>query len=824
MRYEGEHLLIGQIGHFFAILSFVASLVATLAYFKSAQVKIESESLSWKKMARTAFILEVFSVLAIFATLYLIIYNHYFEYKYAHQHSNRSLDMKYLLSCFWEGQEGSFMLWSFWHCVLGLFVIRSAREWEAPVMAMISLAQVFLATYIAGIYFFDVKLGTSPFVLMRNEFPDAPVFGDPQYLFKYITDGNGLNKLLQNYWMVIHPPVLFLGFASCLIPFSFAVAGLWKKDYSGWVKPALPWALFSGGILGLGIMMGAAWAYESLTFGGYWAWDPVENASMVPWLVMVAGIHTMLISKHTGHSLKASFFFIPLSFLLVLYSTFLTRTGVLGDTSVHSFTGEGNSLYWHLIVMMLAFAGIPLVLYFKNNKAIPVIKKEESMSSREFWMFVGSLLFFISSLYIIVLTSLPFINKLLGTKWALGADTEYVYNRVMVLVAAVIGLLTAVTQYLKYKDTPRKYWMGKIMWPTFIALVASLLTGFFGNISYDKYGAGYLAAIHFALFAGIYTVLANGAYIFSVLKGNMKAAGASISHVGFGLMLAGILISSSKKELLSLNQTGIAVPGLKDVKGKDENPLENVTLIHAVPTPMGKYTVTYEGDSTVDKDERVYFKLRFEQRDTSANEVKEVFYVYPNAFLIKGDGGTQLSSNPGSRHYVARDVFVYITSWLNPENIKDTSTFRSNWVKKGDTVFYSNGFITVNNIITANKNDNKDLPVVDSVWLSELTVHAKDGRQFTAQPSYFIKNNQASVKVDTVMAQNLVFRIDKVQGGRIDLGIKESDAVMRYITLKAYQFPWINVLWLGTIVMVAGFLLSMYRRVKANIASRSNSL
>ena len=213
-------------------------------------------------------------------------------------------------------------------------------------------------------------------------------------------------------------------------------------------------------------MMGAAWAYESLTFGGYWAWDPVENASMVPWLVLVAGIHTMLIFKHTGHSVKASYFFLVLSFLLVLYSTFLTRTGVLGDTSVHSFTGEGKSLYWHLILMMITFAVIPLVLYIRNRKGIPVIVKEESMQSREFWMFVGSLLFFVSAVYIIVLTSLPFINGIFGTNWAIGQDVEYVYNRVMILVAFVLGMLTAITQYLKYKDTPRKYFMGKILKPT----------------------------------------------------------------------------------------------------------------------------------------------------------------------------------------------------------------------------------------------------------------------------------------------------------------------------------------------------------------------
>ena len=817
MPYEGEHLAIGQVGHFFSLLAIVASMVATFAFYKSTVVLTELDNLRWKKLARTAFILDVISVLALFLILYLIIYNHYFEYKYAHQHSKRSLDTQYLLSCFWEGQEGSFMLWSFWNAVLGLVVMRTARKWETSVMTFISLAQVFLASFLIGIYFFDVRLGTSPFVLMRNEFPDAPVFQDPQYLFKYLTDGNGLNVLLQNYWMVIHPPVLFLGFSSTLVPFSFALAGLWKKDHKGWIKQALPWSLFSAGILGLGIMMGAAWAYESLTFGGYWAWDPVENASMVPWLVLVAGIHTMLIFKHTGHSVKATYFFISLAFLLVLYSTFLTRTGVLGDTSVHSFTGEGNSLYWHLIIMMLTFATIALVLYFRNRKTIPVIVKEESMQSREFWMFVGSLMFFVSAVYIIVLTSLPFINSFFGTKWAIGQDVEYVYNRVMILVAFVLGVLTAITQYLKYKDTSRKYFLGKILLPTAIALIISAIFSYAGSIAYDKNGLGFLVAIHLAVWAGIYTIIANGGYIWQVMRKNLKAAGASVSHIGFGLMLIGILISSANKELVSVNRTGIAIPGLKDVKGQNENPLENVTLIHGVPTPMGKYTVTYIGDSSVTKNNKVFFKLKFEQTDTANGIDKDAFQVTPNAFLMKSESGTQLSSNPGSKHYLTRDIFVYITSWLNPDNIPDTARFQLKTVRQGDTLFYSNGFLVVERMLAANKNDNKDLPVVDSAWLSEVKVFAKDGREYTIQPAFLIKDNQASLKTDTVISQSLIVKLQRNEAGQMELGVKESSSVMRYITMKAYKFPYINILWLGTIVMVIGFLMSMTYRLRKNL-------
>ncbi|MFN5478562.1 MAG: cytochrome c biogenesis protein CcsA, partial [Chitinophagaceae bacterium] len=257
IEYNGEHLLIGQIGMFLSLLAFFSALVAAFANFKAAGAADAIQEKPWQRLARTSFILNVLSVIGLFLTLYLIIYNHYFEYKYAHQHSKRSLDMQYLLSCFWEGQEGSFMLWAFWNAVLGLLLIRWSKKFEFPVMAVMSMAQVFLASFLIGIYFFDIKIGSNPFVLMRNEFPDAPIFRDPDYLTKYLTDGNGLNILLQNYWMVIHPPILFLGFASSIVPYAYVVAGLWKKDHSGWLRPAMPWALFCAGILGLGIMMGA---------------------------------------------------------------------------------------------------------------------------------------------------------------------------------------------------------------------------------------------------------------------------------------------------------------------------------------------------------------------------------------------------------------------------------------------------------------------------------------------------------------------------------------------------------------------------------------
>ncbi|MFN9110942.1 MAG: cytochrome c assembly protein, partial [Bacteroidota bacterium] len=169
MPYTGEQLWPGQLGHLLVLISFVASLVATVSFFKSASSQIEGEKLSWKRLARIAFMLEVLAVIGIFGMLYYIISRHLFEYKYAWQHSNLALPMQYILSCFWEGQEGSFLLWSFWHCILGLFIIWRKDPWEAPVMVVISFMQLLLASMVVGIYFFDFKMGSSPFLLMRDE-------------------------------------------------------------------------------------------------------------------------------------------------------------------------------------------------------------------------------------------------------------------------------------------------------------------------------------------------------------------------------------------------------------------------------------------------------------------------------------------------------------------------------------------------------------------------------------------------------------------------------------------------------------------------------
>ncbi|HJW17639.1 MAG TPA: cytochrome c biogenesis protein CcsA [Flavisolibacter sp.] len=835
MNFIGEHLLPGQLGHFFLLLSLVASIGATVSYFlsvqKSAFYNHAGNALkgtgsltintAWRKLARIFFITEAISVLAVFVTLFYIISNHLFEYKYAWQHSSLSLEMKYLLSCFWEGQEGSFLLWSIWHCVLGLVIIWREKEWEGPVMTVISFAQFCLATMLLGVSFFGLKSGSNPFILLRNSgvLDNAPVFYGADGLMRQdylslIKDGNDLNPLLQNYWMVIHPPVLFLGFASTIVPFAFAIGGLWTKRFTEWTKAALPWALFSAGILGLGIMMGAAWAYESLNFGGYWAWDPVENASLVPWMVLVAGVHTLLIYRHTGNALRTTNLFFILAFVLVLYSTYLTRSGDLQETSVHAFTGEGITK-WHLRGLLLIFLLPSFTLFFNRYKRIPFIAKEEEGSSREFWMFIGSLVLFLSAIVIIAMTSVPVFNKIAGLftgndktfkAFAVGEDAAFAYNRIQIFVAIIIGCLTAIGMYLKYKTTGKPFFK-KMIVPAIIGLVAGGLVLAFGNIDYREHGIGYLGAIWLALVASVYSLIANGSYIFTGQKGVLKKAGGAIAHVGFAMMLTGILISSSKKEVISHNTTGIF---LNFGEGSKEKPGENLTLIKGVPTKMGEFTVTYDKDSAHPKKPLWYYHLKFEK------DGKESFSLAPNAFVnYKGNEG--LMANPDAKHYLTHDIFTYITSLPDPSKAnEDTTSFKSREVAVGDTVFYSKGFAVLEDVSSIKSIPGVEFGANDSASVATIKVISKTSSIFTVKPTVINLKGTVFAQPDTVLQESLVMQLQKVNGKKITLGVKESDAIMQYVTLKAYKFPYINLLWLGTLIMVLGFMISMAWRIQSN--------
>jgi cytochrome c-type biogenesis protein CcmF len=363
--------------------------------------------------------------------------------------------------------------------------------------------------------------------------------------------------------------------------------------------------------------------------------------------------------------------------------------------------------------------------------------------------------------------------------------------------------LTAVTQYLKYKNTDKKYLLKKIAVPTVLSLVLSLAICFLGNINYDTYGIGYLGAIYLALFAAVYTIIANTGYIWAGLRGKIKAAGASVAHVGFGMMLLGMLISSSKKEVLSVNYTNPLNFG-PDAKEKG---VENLTLYQGVKTDMGKYWATYTNDSVDEKGKMTYFRINMEKKDG-----KEQFNVYPN--LIKNAKGQEgFSNNPGTKHYLHKDIFTYVNYASSVQDETDTSQFRSQLLDMGDTLYYSTGYMVLDKVTLNPRNEKYSFTEKDTAIMAELKIRTADGRNLNAMPVFRVHNNQAQYFVDTVYAQGLAVRLSRIAEKQLEISVKESSQLSPFVALKILQFPFINLLWVGTILMVMGFIMSIVRRV-----------
>lgn len=864
ITYIGEHIWLGKLGNFFLVLSFTAALIALIGFYLSTKNR------DYLKFARNAFYMHAFAVIGIIGTMFFMLLNHYYEYQYAWQHSNNEMPLRFILSCFWEGQEGSFLLWTFWNVVLGIILQKSLKnEWEAPVMAIFSLAQVFLASMILGLYVGDYRIGTSPFLLLREhpDFMNLPFvqsyIDNPNYLAK-ITP-RGLNPLLMNYWMTIHPPTLFLGFASTLPPFAFAIAGLWNKKHNEWQQIALPWTYFGILILGVGILMGGAWAYEALSFGGFWAWDPVENSSLVPWLVLVGAGHVMIVNKNKGGSLFTTHLLSIGSFLLVLYSTFLTRSGILGESSVHAFTDLG--MQGQLVLYVLTFVFICVVLLIENslirtsyivgsilltyfsilyghktavfyiwvlasigltvysyNKYFPKEKDEEELYSREFWMFLGAFVLLLSALVITYFTSIPVMNKLFGMKKAPLEKADY--NMWTVPFAILLMILIAAAQFLKYKKTNSKEFYKKLSFSFVISVLFGLACSiplYLLNDFSEANGMQKWNLISYSLLFifGIFAVVANGDYWLRILKGKISKSGASIAHIGFAMILIGALISTSKSAILSKNSAAKKV----EVFGEGFSGQENIYLEQGDTLPMGPYLVTYSGKEVRGID--FYFKVDYFTKGTNGKP-EFAFQLQPK---IQDNPRMGRAADPDTKHFLNRDIYTHVT--IADMNTVVDSTNRNqfntptNYIGHlKDTIVASTAIIIIDslktNLTQEEYEKNDSLLEVTAV----LKAYDINGNIFWARPKFTIQNNIVIPTVDKIDELGLKFSFWKInpEEGSVEINMAEKvNNSKDFIVMKAVMFPYINVLWIGCITMALGTFIAMIERMRKLKISNLNN-
>lgn len=831
------HYFIGDLGHLFVITSFISAFVTALAYFKAVNESAPDKKALWLQNGKISFYIHAISVVGICITLFSIISNHYFEYHYAYNYSDRKLPVYYLISSFWNGQEGSFLLWMFWHSILGIILIHTNRFWEAPVMTVFALVQAFLASMILGVVIpgLNMKIGSTPFILLRDAMRDAPIFTtQPDFIPK---DGNGMTPLLQNYWMVIHPPTLFLGFASTLVPFSFCIAGLWLKKYRDWVRPALPWALFSGAILGLGILMGGYWAYETLNFGGYWNWDPVENAVYVPWLILIASIHTMITYKNSETALKASIILVIAVFVLILYSTFLTRSGVLGDASVHSFTDLGLS--GQLLIYLFFFTIGAVVLSMLRWKEIPSTEKEASVYSREFWIFIGALTLSLMSFQVLIPTSIPVWNKILAlfgitSNMAPPAEQIIFYSKFQLWFAVVVGLLSGIGQFFWWKKVDKDQLKKELIPPTLVALVLFALIITLGRV--------YTAEYIILTFAGIFTLVANLRILSTLIRTSPGLSGGAVAHIGVGMMLVGIMFSAGYSKTVSLNNTGMLI---SNEFSKEFN-RDNLLLFVNEPRTMWGYEIEYLGErleprfhggyirksdvtTTVDPDvviAKTTMNINgtsYKAKDTIEVRGENTFYeiqlrrgtkkytLYPRAQINPDMGGLLVS--PDIYRTVSADLYTHVSSVMKPSEDEEWSKLEELRVKLGQEFFANDYVATLESVDRIFEVEGVVLTNEDVAVKAIVRVQGEQG-EYVAEPLFLIKDKMVGRIPDEIKDLGLRITLMNIHPETSEFTVGLNTRQKDWVVIKALEKPYINVLWLGTLVLMAGFGIAMTRRIR----------
>ncbi len=741
IRYVGEHLWVHYCGRLLILFALFSAFFYVIAFLKN----YKDISADWIKSLKVAFIFHAISVIGIIGLIFFMMTQHYYEYQYAWAHVSDELPLKYILSAFWEGQEGSFLLWMFWNCVLGFFFFRFKSKLHPAILMVILGVNLILSTMLLGIYIGDSRIGSSPFSLLRHTM-NIPLFNNAEYT--KLIKGNGLNPLLQNYWNIIHPPTLFLGFASTIIPFAYALAALIYQEYKNWISEVLPWALFSGFILGTGVLMGGAWAYEALSFGGYWAWDPVENMSLVPWIVLIAGIHTNLIAKSTGYSLRPTFIFYFLTFILVTYSSFLTRSGILGDSSAHAFTQMG--LEWQLVIFCFLVTLIPLVLFIKRNKNIPTKQNEEQMMSREFWMLIGSLILLFSALLISFTTSIPVYNKILDLfgkvfntsyeSWHRSTPLNPVahHNQYQIWIAIFVSILSSTSLFLKYLDDRKSNLSKNFYINTGISLIISLALFGFSYNSFEKLHWSHSLFLWTAWFA----IVSSTVYVVRIVQLRWRLFGPVLSHGGFGILLLGILFTGINKNIISNNRFAQEdlIPGQTD-----DELSKHLTLIKGEKMFMNGYWVLYEKDTFVLKS-RIY-ELKVWKED-SLNNITETFTLYPE---VQYDNKLTkvAAANPSTKHYIHKDIFSLIaqipitqTDVELSQKAEDSLQYLGYSAKLNDTIFTKNHYLVIKNVINHFNAPEFEFKPNDQKLQFNLEVHQLEKDTIImAGPSILFRNN-----------------------------------------------------------------------------------
>ena len=482
---------------------------------------------------------------AAFALIWSVFTND-FSITYIMEHSNRALPAAYKFSALWSGQEGSLVLWAWLLAAYG-FVLRLTHKTDVKLYA-------YAGAILAGIQFFFLlvlNFAAPPFALLKGAIPD---------------DGNGLNPLLQYPEMVIHPPMLYLGYVGFSVPFAFALGALMMR-YPGekWIKITRAWTMVTWLFLTCGVFLGMHWAYAVLGWGGYWGWDPVENASLMPWLTGTAFLHSVMMQEKKGILKSWNVWLIFITFLLTMLGTMLTRGGLV--SSVHAFA-ESPIGYWFMVFMVIVLA-VCIFTYILQRSHLKNEQRVESLVSRESSFLFNNLVLLAACFVIVWGTLYPILSEYIeGAKVTVDAVW---YNRVAVPIGLFLLFLAGVGPLLPWRSTSFKSIRRNFVLPVtalWVTVVVCLLLGVkpWHDGALDQ--GHFYALVAFALAAGVITAVLSEffrgagviarqsgrnyfASIVMLIRRNPRRYGGYFVHIGVVIVVIGLAGSAFNRNVES---------------------------------------------------------------------------------------------------------------------------------------------------------------------------------------------------------------------------------------------------------------------------------
>lgn len=637
-----------HVGYVAITLAFVLAVYAAIVAVVGAQRRAPELVVSARN---AAFGVTGLLTLAIIIIEYLLITGHY-QTKYVYEVSNRAAPLFYRVTALWGGQDGSLLFWSWLMSIFAALVL--IRKWGSMRLMM---PYVIMVTQVTVAFFIGLV------VFVANPFQQLPVFP---------ADGTGLNPLLRHFGMIIHPPVLYIGFVSFVVPYAFAIAALITRQTGDlWIRTTRRWTLTAWLFLSLGLLLGGWWAYDVLGWGGYWGWDPVENASLIPWLVGTPFLHSVMMQENRGMLKRWNMALIILTFSLVIEGTFLTRSGVI--SSVHSFAQSAIG------PLFLGFIGVMFVasfyLFVTRWNDLHSENELDSWFSRESMFLLNNLIFIGLAVVVWWGTHFPlFSEAIVGEKIVVGPP--FFEKSTAPLWAALIVLM-GVAPLVPWRRATLKRIGDSLLWPAAFGLTVIALLYFgagiqiFGALLGFGFCAFTLAATLIEYWRGVSARRRSRRESYPValwrLVGrNHRRYGGYLIHIGVILVAIGVIGS---RYYQVETQRNLAIG-------------ESMSISSDV---IGSYQLTYHGlREGASPDDRIITEavLSVTYNGRPAGPLiptRESFVVQQQPMTI-----------PDKRSTLADDLYVILAGW---EGTGETATFKAyinplvNWLWIGGFVF-----------------------------------------------------------------------------------------------------------------------------------------